>query len=60
MATLKDILKEIPKFYWFIIVIYLSFMILRQFTWYPTDNTVEQKIEEAIKIETGLDIDLTP
>jgi hypothetical protein len=28
--------------------------------WYPDDNPIEQAVEEVIKDETGIDVDLSP
>jgi len=50
------------KFWTAIVIAMLSAIVAScsYFSWYPQDNVVEEIVEELIKKETGIDIDLSP
>jgi hypothetical protein len=61
---ISDILASIPM--WTrMLILFIGLTVIAIASWlgfvkYPEDNKIEEAVEEAIKDETGLDIDITP
>jgi hypothetical protein len=43
-----------------IVILSLAILIASFYNWYPHDNVIEELVEDSIKDESGLHVDLSP
>lgn len=58
----KEIFAGMSKQMAIVIIVILALAILTAsfFAWYPHENVVEELVEESIKDQSGLNLDLSP